>query len=175
MNGDQYLASEDSALLRRALRGRSGASCLEIGAGNGGNLVQLAGGFDLAVGTDLSKPSMTDWREAGANFVLADGASCLRDEVFDLVAFNPPYVAGPIEDKTVDGGTSLGVPKRFLREALRVAKKEGRVIFVLNDEAALEEFRQIAGEGGFALEPLDSKRLFFEKLTVYVASPTRTV
>ena len=170
MSGDQYLASEDSALLGRALKGRTGERFLEIGAGNGGNLVGLADDFRLVVGTDLVRPSMTDWRGAGANFVVADGGSCVQDGTFDLVAFNPPYVPGPIDDKAVDGGPSLEVPKRFLRDALRAAKRRGEVVFVLNDQAELEEFRRIALEGGFELRPFASEKLFFEELTVYVAA-----
>lgn len=170
MSGGQYLASEDSALLRRTLEGRSGERCLEIGAGNGGNLTWLTGRFHLVVGTDLLLPAMTDWKEAGANFVLADGASCLRDSAFDIVAFNPPYLPGPTEDRAVDGGNSLEVPKEFLREALRTAKRDGEVVFVLNDQAEVEEFRRIAEEGGFTLRTLASKRLFYEELTAYSAS-----
>lgn len=170
MSGDQYLASEDSALLRRTVEGCSGQRCLEIGAGNGGGLAQLAGRFDLVVGTDIARPSMTDWRGAGADFVLADGASCLREGVFDLVVFNPPYIPAPIEDRAVDGGVSLEVPKKFLHEALRVVKGDGRVVFVLNDEARLDEFHQIVRERGFSLRPVAAKKLFFEELTAYSAS-----
>ena len=169
MSGDPYLASEDSALLRKALGGRSGDRCLEIGAGNGGNLVYLSKRFRLAVGTDLVRPSMTDWRGAGADFVLADGASCLRSSAFDLVVFNPPYVRADVEDRAVDGGSQLEVPKRFLREALRAAKKEGEVVFLLNHEAEQREFGAICAEAGFGLEPLASERMFFEELVVFSA------
>ena len=169
MSGEPYLASEDSALLRRALKGRSGERCLEIGAGNGGNVVALSGKFRLVVGTDLVRPSMGDWREAGANLILADGASCIRSRVFDLVAFNPPYLRGEVEDRAVDGGSQLDVPKRFLREALRVAKKDGEVVFILSDGADWREFREICEEAGFALRPLASERVFFEELTVFSA------
>ena len=174
MIGEPYLSSEDSALLRKALAGRSGGSFLEIGAGNGGTLVELAKTFRLVVGTDLVRPSMSDWKGAGADFVVADGASCMRELAFDLVAFNPPYLPWPVEDRSVDGGTSLEVPMKFLREALRVARKEGEVVFVLNGEAGLEEFRRIALERGFTLRPLASEKLFFEELTAYLASPAAT-
>jgi release factor glutamine methyltransferase len=170
MSWEPYLSSQDSALLRRALGGRTGGSFLEIGAGNGGALVQLAKSFRLVVGTDLVRPSMSDWREAGANYVLADGASCVRGGAFDLVAFNPPYVTGEGEDMAVEGGAALEVPKRFLAEALRVVRSEGEVVFLLNGGAKLDEFRSIAAAGGFALRPLSSEKMFFEELTVYVAS-----
>ena len=169
MNGEPYLASEDSALLRRALKGRSGERCLEIGAGNGGNVVALAERFGMVVGTDLVSPSMRDWREAGVDLILTDGASCLRSGVFDLVAFNPPYLRAEVEDGAVDGGSQLEVPRKFLREALRVARKDGVVVFILSDGADRREFSKICEEAGFALRPLASERMFFEELTVFSA------
>ena len=168
MKGDAYLASEDSALLRRALRGCSGGSCLEIGAGNGGNLVELSTRFGLVIGTDIARPSMSDWKTAGASYILAEGAACLRPLVFDLVAFNPPYLAHEVrDDPAVEGGRNLEVAKFFLREALRVVKATGRIIFLLNDEANIEEFEQLCADSGFALEPMAAQRLFFEELVVY--------
>ncbi len=171
MSGTTYISSDDSALLRKALRGRSGERALEIGAGNGGGLCELSRGFGLVVGTDLIRPSMSDWKGAGACYVLAEGASCLRDSAFDLVAFNPPYLAsGGTEDAAVAGGEGLEVPKEFLREALRTVRNTGTVVFLLNDEADEEEFSGICAEKGFRLRRIGSERAFFEELRVYSAS-----
>ena len=170
MSGEPYISSEDSALLRRALHGLEGGSCLEIGAGNCGNLVELRRGFRLVVGTDRASPSMSDWRVKGINFVLAEGASCFRPSVFDLVTFNPPYLTVEVSaDPAVEGGAGLEVPKAFLREALRAVKREGRVVFLLNDEADMGEFQELCAEASFSLQPVAGKRLFFEELTVYSA------
>lgn len=164
-----YLSSEDSALLRKALEGQAGERCLEIGAGNGGNLVQLSRTFGLTAGTDVLHAEMNDWREVGANYVLANGASCFRDSVFDLVTFNPPYVTGERVDPAVDGGKGLEVPKDFLRDALRVVRNSGTVMFLLNDSAVVGDFEEICAEKGFGLERGTSMRSFFEELTVYVS------
>jgi release factor glutamine methyltransferase len=170
MSGTAYLASEDSALLRKTLREYSGERCLEIGAGNGGNLLELSERFGLVVGTDIVRPSMSDWKEAGANFILADGASCLRDSVFDLVTFNPPYVAADVDgDPAVEGGRNLEVPKAFLVEGLRAVRREGRVVFLLDGEAEPEEFRALGAAKGFELQRVASERGFFEELTIYMA------
>ncbi len=171
MTGKPYLASQDSALLRKALRANSAGSCLELGAGNGGNLVEMANRSALVVGTDIVMPAMSDWKEAGTNFLLADRGSCLRDSCFDLVTFNPPYLpAEPAEDTAVGGGRSLEVPESFLREALRVVKKSGTVVFLLNDAADEERMRRICAESGFRLERTASQRVFFEELRVYSAT-----
>ena len=171
MSGETYISSEDSALLRSALQGMPGGSCLEIGAGNCGNLIELRRGFDLVVGTDLVRPTTSDWRGKGIEFVLTDAASCLRSDTFDLVAFNPPYLAVEMsDDRTVEGGEGLEVPKAFLREALRTVKWTGKIVFLLNDDADAGQFEEMCSEKSFALTPLAARRVFFEELTVYSAA-----
>ena len=171
MSGGPYTSSEDSALLRRALQGLSGRSCLEIGAGNCGNLLELRRGFRLVVGTDLVRPSTSDWEGRGIEFLLTDAASCLRAETFDLVAFNPPYLAVEVSsDRAVEGGEGLEVPKAFLREALRTVKRSGKVVFLLNNEARIDEFEEICSEKSFVLSRVATQRTFFEELSVYSAA-----
>jgi release factor glutamine methyltransferase len=105
MSSETYLSSEDSALLRKALGRYKGETSLEIGAGNGGGLVKLSMRFKHAVGTDLQRPSDLSWRGGSIDFVLADAATCFREDSFNLVAFNPPYLTSVgIADRTVDGG-----------------------------------------------------------------------
>jgi release factor glutamine methyltransferase len=171
MSVEQYISSEDSALLRSELQGLSGESCLEIGAGNCGNLLELRKGFRLVVGTDLLRPATSDWKEKGIEFMLTDAASCLRPETFDLVAFNPPYL--PVEvsgDRAVEGGRGLEVPKAFLREALRTVKKTGGIVFLLNGEADFAEFEEICSEKSFQLTRVATRRVFFEELSIYTAA-----
>jgi len=171
MSGEAYISSEDSALLRSALQGASGERCLEMGAGNGGNLLELKKGFRLAIGTDIVRSAATDWKGKEIEFLLTDAASCLRSETFDLVAFNPPYLAVEVsDDKAVEGGRNLEVPKAFLREALRTVKRAGKVVFLLNDEANIAEFEEICSEKSFALTRVASRRVFFEELSVYCAA-----
>jgi release factor glutamine methyltransferase len=169
MKSEAYTFSEDSRLLRDALRGFSGRTFLEIGAGNGGTLISMSDKFDVVVGTDLVRPAMDDWKKLGANFIVADRASCLRESSFDLVAFNPPYLRGKVVDRAVDGGENLEVPIKFLEEALRVVKRRGAVLMLLNDEADLSAFREECARSGFDLERVTTRRAFFEELAVYAA------
>jgi len=166
-----YLASEDSALLRGALKTYAGENALEIGAGNCGNLIVLALGFETAVGTDTVMPGMTDWRGSGADFLMADGASCLRSSSFDLVTFNPPYLPAEVaDDPSTEGGVSLEVPMRFLQDALRAVKPTGKIVMLLNDQAVIEEFEAECSRHAFKLAKVATKHLFFEDLSVYEAS-----
>ena len=171
MSQTPYLASEDSALLRRVISQYSGRICLEIGAGNAGTLIELSEKFAFVVGTDIVRPGMMDWKRAGVDFVLADGASCLRSSTFDLVAFNPPYLVAPVgPDPAVEGGHELEVPMKFLKEALRVVKPDGMVVMLLNEGAELPKFKALCAGSGFRLRRVASWRVFFEELAVYVAS-----
>ncbi|MDV3293344.1 MAG: methyltransferase domain-containing protein [Nitrososphaerales archaeon] len=167
-----YLTSDDSALLRGAMRGRSGDASLEIGAGNGGGMAELALGFGLVVGTDLALPEQAREGIARTNLVIADVASCFRERVFDLVAFNPPYIpTETVEDPTVDGGASgTEVPLRFLREALRVVKRGGSVLMLLSSENPSDVFEEECGRSGFKMTKIAGKRLFYETLSVYEIS-----
>ncbi len=171
MSQAPYIASEDSALLRSVVSEYSGRTCLEIGAGNAGTLIELSARFANAVGTDIVKPGMIDWKKAGIDFILADGASCLRSSTFDLVAFNPPYLVAQVgSDPAVEGGDELEVPLKFLKEALRVVKPDGVVVMLLNDGADLPKFREVCSGSGFRLRRVASRRAFFEELAVYVVS-----
>ena len=171
MISEPYLASEDSAFLRSVLAAYTGDRCLEIGAGNGGNLLDLSRRFAKVVGTDILRPAMADWKDRGADYVLADLAACLRDGTFDLVAFNPPYLrTEESKDVAVEGGLGLEVPERFLVEALRVVKPSGSIVMLLNNDADVEPFRRICAGKGFVLRKATSRRMFFEELSVYVAS-----
>ena len=166
-----YLASEDSALLRGVLKTCSGGSALEIGAGNCGNLVVLAKSFETAVGTDVVMPGMTDWKASGADFLMADRASCLRSGSFDLVTFNPPYLPAEVaDDPSTEGGAALEVSMKFLQDALRAVKLTGRIVMLLNDQAPIGEFEAECSRHGFRLAKVATKHLFFEDLSVYEAS-----
>ena len=169
MSSETYLSSDDSALLRKALMRYSGGSCLEMGTGNGGGLIELSKGFELTIGTDLGVPSDSAWRRDSVDLVLADSASCFRDGSFDLVAFNPPYLpSDQPADRAVDGGKEgEEVTMHFLAEAMRVSRPEGRIVILLSNENPLAPVEEVCQRNGFSIRPLETKHLFYETLSVY--------
>lgn len=175
MSRGPYLASEDSALLRRVLRLYSGGACLEIGAGNGGNLIELSKSFELVAGTDVVRPDASDWREAGANYIVADAASCFRRRSFDLVAFNPPYLPSDgTTDRAVDGGTGgVEVALQFLREAMAVVREDGKILMLVSSENPIRELELECEAAGFTLRRVTESRLFYETLGIYEVSRRR--
>lgn len=166
---DVYLPAEDTAALGRALRQYRGDAFLEIGFGSGAVLAGVLPRFITVVGTDVLGVEQAAAAKGEADAVLADRAACFRDGVFDLVAFNPPYLPSDgIVDRAVDGGKGgLEVPLRFLEEALRVVRRDGKVLLLLSDEADLEEFARICNARGLSVEEKQRTPLFFESLVVF--------
>jgi len=163
-----YISSGDSALLRGELAKYAGHLALEIGAGNVGGLITLSRRFNYVVGTDIIRPEMRDWPRSKSDFVLADRATCFKENSFDLVAFNPPYLpSDSVEDIAVDAGTDSEVPLAFFREALRVVKGTGRVVMTLEGETSENKVKEEASSKGFTVKPVCAERRFFETLGIY--------
>jgi release factor glutamine methyltransferase len=164
-----YHSSEDSALLREVIRDYSGGSCLELGFGSGSNLPQLCERFELVAATDMTRPDNPPERPTCAELVLADRATCFRDSSFDFVVFNPPYLPSEsIVDPTVDAGSGgIEVPLSFLKEAIRVVKRAGTILFLLSSECDLEEFARQSARLGVRMKVVRKRRIFYETLLVY--------
>lgn len=166
-----YISSDDSELLRRAAARYTGRSCLEVGFGYASNLLDLCGRFALIVGTELKRSDgfarlIADGR---ASPILADKASCFREQCFDLILVNPPYLPSEgIEDQATDGGRNgFEVPARILEDAVRVLSPGGRILVVLSSETSGEDFFNFCEDRNFSSVPVMTKPLFFEELTVY--------
>jgi release factor glutamine methyltransferase len=164
-----YLPSDDTSLLIKALSTCGGGSCLEIGFGSGAVLRSLVPRFSLVVGTDIAARDRRGITKGSAEVVLADRASCFRDGVFDVVAFNPPYLPSEtISDRTVDGGHGgVEVPMRFLVDALRVLKAGGLILVLLSDQGDLAGFVSHCLGQGLSVREREKTRLFYETLFVY--------
>jgi release factor glutamine methyltransferase len=165
-----YLSSDDSQLLRQVAKMYRGTRCAEIGIGYASNLVELSGHFEEIIGTDIR---LTDGFEIlknkGFSLVVSDRTTCFKDEIFDLVITNPPYLPSEgITDPTVDGGTGgFEIPSSFLREALRVLRPAGAILIVISSETSTLQFKRFCAENNLRVKEIVEKSLFFETLTAY--------
>jgi release factor glutamine methyltransferase len=166
-----YLSSDDSALLRQALGGYHGGTCLEIGFGSGSNLPLLCDRFDEVAATDILRATRASEGSDCADLVYCDRAACFRDSSFDFVVFNPPYLpSNGVVDPTVDGGRGgIEVPEMFMEEAIRVVRPSGTILFMLSSEGDVSGFLRYCERRGFPVKPLRERGLFFETLFVYEA------
>ena len=146
-----------------------GGTFLEIGVGNGGNQKFVKDKFNLVVGTDLVNLKEAKRENPFAELIMADMASCFRSSSFDVVAFNPPYVPSEtIVDRKVDGGPNgMEIPLGFLKSALEVIKKSGKILILLSSEDQMPLFRKFCEEHFLVSRRIAERKLFFETLTVF--------
>jgi len=172
MSDRPYIYAEDSKLLGEVISYMDDSdSFLEIGAGNGGNLLKAKDKFKLAVGTDISPKVRNDFPPT-LQLVIADKASCFRPSSFDFIAFNPPYLPSEeIKDRTTDGGQcGIEIPLEFLSSALEVLKPEGKIALVVSNEDSIEELEDFCRKNGLQATKIAEAGLFFESLFVYLIS-----
>jgi release factor glutamine methyltransferase len=186
-----YLPSEDSILLANCLKDYSGNIALDIGVGSGIITRALCKNFKKVVGTDLefeilkkcnedvvsntSKDSNKKLKnERGFELVCADAASVFKDNIFDLVVSNPPYLPEDydnegmkIHDEAIYGGKSgIEVTLKIIMSSLSTLKREGKLLIIvssLSDISRLQEFLELLN---LNMKKIVEKRLFFETLSV---------
>jgi len=163
-----YYSREDSEFFRQELKKYKGENFLEIGVGQCSNLIDLQPNFSLVAGTDLN---LQKQEENGHNLEIfkADRASCFREDSFDVVAFNPPYLPSEaIRDLAVDGGVGgVEVPLAFLQDAKRVLRKDGTILVLLSSESSIPIFREFCGVNNMVPIIVASQKLFFEDLYIF--------
>jgi release factor glutamine methyltransferase len=174
-----YSPSDDTFLLINSLPNYSSENVLEIGIGSGAILLNLIQKNKYVLGTDVNhlilRNTLKDIKKKycgqGLNIVCCESASAFRDEIFDLVIFNPPYLpSNEIRDITVDGGrTGLEVTKSWFKESARCLKSTGVIIFIYSSVSDINILISYIENLRFKTKVLSSKRLFFERLYVLEA------
>jgi release factor glutamine methyltransferase len=168
-----YVSASDSQLLRKVAMAFSGEICLEIGVGSGSNVLELRRSFMRVCGTDIIRTRAFEVLR-DRDLVLADAGSCFKNETFDLVLFNPPYLpSSEIQDPAVDGGErGVEVAIRFLLHAKKLINSHGKIIVILSSLGSISHFESVAKKEGLSVEVIDSFSLFFERLHALLLSRT---
>lgn len=169
-----YAPSDDTFLLIEAIRRKRGRLALEIGVGKGLVSSELAMGYDWAVATDIAfhavKTASTELKSKGESsthdMVCCDAASAFRNNSFDLVCFNPPYL--PSEEKddlAVDGGKGgIEIAWCIFQDASRVLRRGGSIVFIASSLSDYSTLVVRAEAEGFTVRTVARKRFFFEEL-----------
>lgn len=173
---DVYQPAEDTRLLAEAVEDHveAGDRVLEVGTGSG-----FVGGIAAGLGadvvaTDLNPHACRDAREQGLSVIRADLVSSFRDETFDWVLFNPPYLPTPPELDTDDWqGKALSggedgrlVVDPFLETVGRVLAPDGEGLLLISSLTGIEEVSHFAAEHGLAAREVASEKHPFERLVV---------
>ncbi len=152
---------------------------LEVGTGTGIVALSIASGDKYVVATDISiKAVKCAWLNAKRNslrdkvdVVLCDLSTAFRDKAFSFMAFNPPYLPvmdGDLLGKAWSGGLGgVAVVTRFLRDLVRVLRKEGRALLLQSSISRVDKVLRLMRRLGLKTKLVVRKRMgLYEDLMV---------
>lgn len=175
-----YYPEDDTFLLFNVIRRYSLDKVLEIGTGSGLLALELAKINRFVVGVDINFNALNELRiseskkniNSKLNIICCDSSSPFRDDVFDLVVFNPPYLPSEkIDDNTIYGGPSgVEISKIWFKDASRILKNNGKIVFLTSSISDVKGLFNYSRKLGFKIKVLKRKKLFFEELLVAEAT-----
>ena len=174
-----YEPSEDSFLLAENVKVKENASVLDLGTGSGIQGINAAmQGAGKVVSTDINETALLNAKknaeELGFDKVFefrkGNLFDCLKkEERFDVIVFNPPYVIS--EEKKyadLDGGIKgREILDEFLKGFAAHLEKEGKCFFLQSSLNGEEESTELLEDQGFETKVVARKKLFFEELLVF--------
>ena len=176
-----YDPSEDSFLLADNLLRMKNKSFLDVGCGSGIQSISAASkGASTITLIDVNQIALQNAQQNLKKYFPAIPVKSIQSnlfekmkkEKFDVIAFNPPYV--PSEGKPdvrLDGGkTGRDVLDLFLEQADRFLNEKGVIFFL---QSSVNGEKQTVRKWGkkFKLQKVVEQTIFFEKLSVWKASP----
>jgi release factor glutamine methyltransferase len=170
-----YQPAEDSGLLAEAAIEAAHGRVLEVGTGSGWVAARIAAerGLDV-VGSDLNPHAARQARERGVEGVVADLLAPFRENAFDTVCFNPPYLPtdpdnewGDWMEHALSGGESgRELIEPFLADVGRVLAPGGVVFLLVSSLTGYDEVLALVDDAGFEGEAVVEESFPFETLTV---------
>jgi release factor glutamine methyltransferase len=171
-----YQPAEDSALLAKSAVEvvTDGDRVLDVGTGSGYVAAKAAEAGGNAVGVDLSPLACREAADNGVSVVRGDLLAPFRDDSFDLVVFNPPYLPTPADaewDDWMEHALSGGEDGRrlidpFLSSVARVLAPSGVVLLLVSSLTDPDAVCEYAREHGLESERIASERHPYEELVV---------
>lgn len=172
---DVYQPAEDSALLAEAALDQAFGRTLEVGTGSGWVAERVAVETDCpVVASDVNPYACRQARARGLTVVRGNLVAPFRDETFETVLFNPPYLPTEPENEWGDwmetalsgGETGRELIEPFLEEVGRVLAPGGQVLLLVSSLTGYEEVLELVEDAGFEHEPVVEESFPFETLTV---------
>ena len=151
------------------------ALVLDVGTGSGIVAERVREEADVrVVACDLNPHACQQARDRGLPVVRTDLVSGFRDDTFDAVLFNPPYLPeDPVaarddwmELALTGGETGREVTEDFLDDAGRVLARDGVVYLLVSTLTGVDEVVEYAADRGFSAVAVRDESFPFETLTV---------
>ena len=172
---DVYRPAEDSGLLADAAIEVAHGRVLEVGTGSGWVAERIAEERGLrVVGSDRNPHAAAEARDRGVDGVVADLVAPFRDDAFDTVCFNPPYLPTDPENEWDDwmehalsgGETGRAVIEPFVAEVGRVLAPGGVVLLLVSSLTGYDAVIDLIEGAGFDHEVVREESFPFESLSV---------
>ena len=174
---DVYNPSDDSYLLLDCVEVAPGESLLEMGTGSGLIALHAAKLGAKVTAADVNPRAVEcARRNAARNGIRIEVVrSDLFEKVtglFDVIAFNPPYLPGTasstswVEKAWAGGEEGSEMSLRFLESAWKHLAPGGRIFMVLSSVGGLMSLLKAARER-YESEMLEEKHMFFESIYAY--------
>lgn len=172
-----YNPSDDSLLLLRAVEVRPGDSLLDMGSGTGilGIHAAKAGAKVVCADPNPHAVDCTRRNAARNNIRLEVVRSDLFESVsglFDVIAFNPPYLPGKqsstswIERSWSGGEEGSELTIRFIEDAWRHLLPGGKIYVILSSVGGFMSVLKSA-KARYSSDMLEEHHMFFESLFAY--------
>ncbi|KXA97246.1 hypothetical protein AKJ38_01620 [candidate division MSBL1 archaeon SCGC-AAA259I14] len=174
-----YKPAEDTYLLVNNLEVNPGEKILELGTGCGiVSVIAAKNGCDI-VATDINPEAIRCAKENAENHEVRNKIDFregnlfqpIKDEKFDLIIFNPPYLPVPAGESSKkeletawDGGSDgREIIDRFLNQVSNYLKPDGRIVFLQSSLSDIQKTFKVLREGEFSIQSKKEK-LCFEEL-----------
>jgi len=166
-----YPPSDDTFLLIDSLpRSLHNKSVLEVGTGSGTVAkTALEKGASSVLATDSSLDAAKTAKKLGIEVIVGDLLAFLNENAkFDLILFNPPYLASDKADsiRWTGGKGGWEISYKFVLQCKSHVKKGGRMILVassLTNKALVRNIKR----SGLSISTIKKKSFFFETLYTY--------
>lgn len=152
-----------------------GSTVLDMGTGSGVGAVFAAQWAARVVAVDVNPAAVRCARmngllngvESRVEVREGDLFDVVAKERFDVVLFNPPYIAGSPKTDLEKAFFSTGLAERFAGELRAHLNPGGHALVILSDIGEEAVFIQRLCECGFKSEPIAERKLFNETMRVY--------
>ena len=175
-----YSPSEDSWLLESAILKEklNGLNCLDMGTGSGvQSKAMIEAGAEKVTAVDINPDAIREAKKNNSKLIdkitffegnLFSFIHNNPSELFDLIAFNPPYVpSDDIKWKDTDGGKNgREIIDIFISEFDKYLVKGGVLLLLVSSLNNEKEIVEALDKKGFVSQIILEKKLFFEKLFV---------
>ncbi|WP_225333907.1 HemK2/MTQ2 family protein methyltransferase [Halomicrobium urmianum] len=171
-----YQPAEDSRLLAEAATGfvEPGDRALDVGTGSGYVAEALSAAGADVLASDVNPHACRQARERGVAAVRADLVAPFREDAFDVVTFNPPYLPTDedrewddwMEEALSGGRDGRRLIDPFLEDLHRVLVPGGLGFVVLSSLTGIDGVRDYARRNGLLTREVASEKHPYERLVV---------